>query len=286
MKKIKKLTAVVLALVAVSASMSNVVANAVEKTEAPSKTKMAIVEAEVKELVRKGEISETDAEKLIKRIEMVSTRDTTYAFPSYLSLPSNFVSVDGVLQDNYVTFFTNNTLYSTYFRYIINNNIGTSNPASLSNYSKLYNNVSLANLTHLSSEDTTDGKCYSIYLGISGSLSSNKSVFSLNLGNTFSSTIGSPAALRSNIRDRDNYTSNPFPTQSSTSLNVGLYTVGDVTRDGVINQADADYLLAYIVETLQSDGSKNEEIFKLAGDIDGNKKITILDVIAINDLIS
>ena len=286
MKKIKKLTAVVLALVAVSASMSNVVANAVEKAKAPSKTKMAIVEAEVKELVRTGEISETDAEKLIKRIEMVSTRDTTYAFPSYLSLPSNFVSVDGVLQDNYVTFFTNNTLYSTFFRYIINNNIGTSNPASLSNYSKLYNNVNLANLTPLSSEDTTDGKCYSIYLSISGSLSSNKSVFSLNLGNTFSSTIGSPAALRNNIRDRNNYASNPFPTQSSTSLYASLYTVGDVTRNGVIDEDDLDYLLAYTTEILESDGSKNEEIFKLAGDIDGNKMITILDVIAINDLIS
>lgn len=285
MKKLKKLEALVLAFTAMFTCLSSVTANAEEQNALAPVSKTAKAEQQVMELVRDGDIDQRDAERLIEKIDEISSSNTTYTFPSYTSLPTNFAALNGEMCDTYVAFFTNSTLNSTYFRFLVNNNIGTTNPAVFSNYKKFYSNVSLANLQNLSSEDTAEGKCYSIYLGTSGSLSTNKNVFSLNLGHSFSNIVTAPSVLRDNIRNKNNTLVNSFPTQTSTNLSMGLYTVGDLTRNGVIDDTDYDYLMAYIVEILESNGSKNEEIFKLAGDVNNDKSVDITDVIALGNLI-
>ena len=291
MRVIKKLTAMVLAIAAMTASMGNVAANAVSVDKAKMAQNASKIESQISSLTTSGKISAADAKLLRSQLaEAVSASNDNITFPMYNSLPSNFVIVDGQRADCHVAFFTYTKRDSTNFRFILNNNIGAPDPTVLANYRYTYNTgVSMTSPSNISSEDTVDGKCYETYVVIPTTLGTNKGLFSFNLGHSFASSIGTPYALSQQIRNKNNKTWNMtginslFITETDNEyFRMGLFTPGDVTRDGSINSTDGSYVLSYLVHNYNAGSYCNEAIFVMAADYDQDGSVTLLDVVAMN----
>lgn len=290
MKAFKKLTAMVLAIAAMTASIGNVAANAVSADRTEVAQRVSAIESQISSLTTAGKISADDAKLLRSQLADVATSDDNITFPMYNSLPSNFAIVDGERADCHVAFFTYTLRDSTNFRFILNNNIGAPDPTALVNYRYDYNTgVNMTAPTHISSEDTVDGKCYQTYVVIPSGLDVNEGLFSFNLGHTFSSSINTPYALSQQIRNKNNATwdtagiNSLFITQTANEyFRFGLFTLGDLNRDGAIDSTDANYLLSYLVHNYNAGSYCNKAIFEMAADYNQNGTIDIIDVIAIN----
>lgn len=108
----------------------------------------------------------------------------------------------------------------------------------------------------------------------------------MNLGHSFASDITDPGELKDNIRNKNNSTSYLFLTDDNDYLRCSVFCKGDVNRDGLINSTDSEYVLAYVTENFNAPSYCNEELFRLSADLNGDKNITIIDVIELNSLIN
>lgn len=293
MKK-RKLFAAILAVVTLTAGMNSMAVGAEENTDMAALSKAATsvgMAEEVDALIEEEQLSAADVSVLAAALAEANDSEP-FSYVSCDVMPDNMIyKYTGEMAQYGVAFIANKQTGSCRLRFYLNKNMDNSNSLVATNYIAPNSNVAITQRTAVTANDTTNAKCYQVYMSITDSLPAYSTAFYYKLPKDLE-TINSVLDLHKNTSADPN---NPIVTYNSNDGNYSfrkiVFAKGDVNRDGVIDNTDSLLILKYVTKLAEVDPkstTKNydEQAFWVAADYDEDNDVDIMDVIAVNRLLA
>lgn len=285
MKTVKKIVGLLSALTMLAPAA---VLPASAEVEIQDSVSVAVSEVslELDALEGAGTITAEEAQELMDSFASIQSADTTYTYPSYTTYAELAISPT----THYLVAMVDEgaTLGQGSIRFFLNANLGYTNCEDLSlfTFGKEYTN---SRITKIGSAPTIYPTIREVTIAVTPSpksASSTSALFTYNLGK-FDGLKPPVSEYQLHQYTSPDPTANPLSTAlmcgGGYHLEKGLYSLGDVDRDGDVDNDDVTLIMNDIVGNVTVSGSEYDKVvFKLAADVDFNGEVDILDVIAIN----